>query len=218
MASITLKGKTYQISIEGFLEDFTQWDEAFAEGMASRCGIDGDLTSHHWDVINFIRKAFKLTGRCPLIYETCRAFGLNLQGLKKLFPSGYLRGACKLAGITYREGYFGYAPLPESQEKADAIPNDKTYVVDTRGFLINPFSWDEKFALNKAIELKMPDKLTEKHWKIIEFMRNYFRQNREVPTVYQTCEGTEIDIKELEQLFPDGYHRGAVKIAGLRVR
>ena len=27
-----------------------------------------------------------------------------------------------------------------------------------------------------------------------------------------------IDLDELQKLFPDGYHRGAVKIAGLRVR
>ena len=34
----------------------------------------------------------------------------------------------------------------------------------------------------------------------------------------ETCEANDIDIDELEQLFPDGYHRGAVKIAGLRLR
>jgi tRNA 2-thiouridine synthesizing protein E len=36
--------------------------------------------------------------------------------------------------------------------------------------------------------------------------------------VIETCEATDLDIAELERLFPDGYHRGAVKIAGLRLR
>jgi tRNA 2-thiouridine synthesizing protein E len=36
--------------------------------------------------------------------------------------------------------------------------------------------------------------------------------------VTETCEANDLDIDELEQLFPDGYHRGAVKIAGLRLR
>jgi tRNA 2-thiouridine synthesizing protein E len=38
------------------------------------------------------------------------------------------------------------------------------------------------------------------------------------PSVTETCEVNDLDIEELEQLFPDGYHRGAVKIAGLRLR
>ena len=38
---------------------------------------------------------------------------LRLRELQKLFHAGYLRGACKLAGITYMEGYF--APIRSRQ-------------------------------------------------------------------------------------------------------
>jgi tRNA 2-thiouridine synthesizing protein E len=34
----------------------------------------------------------------------------------------------------------------------------------------------------------------------------------------ETCEANSIEIDEFATLFPDGYHRGAVKIAGLRLR
>jgi tRNA 2-thiouridine synthesizing protein E len=61
-------------------------------------------------------------------------------------------------------------------------------------------------------------KLTDKHWQIIRFLREYYEKNEEIPTVYETCEANQINIEELDQLFPDGYHRGAVKIAGLRMR
>jgi tRNA 2-thiouridine synthesizing protein E len=61
-------------------------------------------------------------------------------------------------------------------------------------------------------------KLTDKHWQIIRFLREYYEKNDEIPTVYETCEANQINIEELDQLFPDGYHRGAVKIAGLRMR
>ncbi len=64
----------------------------------------------------------------------------------------------------------------------------------------------------------MPEKLNESHWQIIRFLREFFRKNHRVPTVYETCESLRLSIEELERLFPDGYHRGAVKIAGLRVR
>jgi len=63
----------------------------------------------------------------------------------------------------------------------------------------------------------MPE-LTQKHWSIIRFLREQFQKTGAVPTVHQTCEAFKIEIEELGELFPDGYNRGAVKIAGLRVR
>ena len=60
--------------------------------------------------------------------------------------------------------------------------------------------------------------LTEKHWEVIDFLRKKYAESRKVPTVYETCEATGVGLQELERLFPQGYHRGAVKIAGLRAR
>jgi tRNA 2-thiouridine synthesizing protein E len=77
---------------------------------------------------------------------------------------------------------------------------------------------DENFALHKAEEMKMKEGLTDKHWKVIRFLRESFQKNGEVPNVFQTCEANQIELDELERLFPDGYHRGAVKIAGLHYR
>ena len=218
MGTFTFKEKTYEVDAEGFLADFDQWDENFADGMAPEVQIKGGLTEEHWKIIRFIRNTYAESGKCPLVYETCRRNTLKLEDLKKLFPSGYLRGACKLAGLTYKEGYLDQSGLEEFAERIAAGSDEKTYEVDVRGFLVNPEQWDEKFALFRAYEMKMPDKLTEKHWKIIRFLRDSFRKNNIVPTVYQTCEANRIDLEELEKLFPDGYHRGAVKIAGLRVR
>ena len=95
---------------------------------------------------------------------------------------------------------------------------EKTYQVDVRGFLVHPEQWDEQFAVNRAHELKMPELLTDDHWKIIYYLRAGNEKDKVVPTVYETCEDNGIDSYELERMFPDGYHRGAVKIAGLRVR
>ncbi len=58
--------------------------------------------------------------------------------------------------------------------------------------------------------------LTSDHWRVIHFLRDAFKQSKRIPTVYETCEGCQLDLDQLEALFPDGYHRGAVKIAGLR--
>ena len=218
MGIFTYKDKTYQVDTSGFLMDFNLWDENFAEGMAAEHQIAGGLTDRHWGIINFIRDTFKQTGKCPLVYEACRRNNLKLDELKTLFPSGYLRGACKLAGLTYKEGYLNQSGLEEFAERIASGIDEKIYEVDVRGFLVNPDQWDEKFALFRAYEMKMPERLTESHWKIIRYLRDSFKRNNIVPTVYQTCEDNSIDLEELENLFPDGYHRGAVKIAGLRVR
>jgi len=219
MPTFKSKNKTFEVDSGGFLVDFNRWDEDFAEGMASQLNIPHGLTREHRDVIHFIRDTFKKTGKCPLVYETCRMNGLRRKELKKLFPTGYLRGACKLAGITYKEGYLGQTHLPSTAEDLNVISVEKAYKVDVRGFLLDPDDWDEYYAVYRAYDMKIPGgKLTEKHWQVIKFLRQYFKKNIAVPTVYETCEANQIDLEELEKLFPDGYHRGAVKIAGLRAR
>jgi len=218
MSTFTYKGKTYEMNPKDFLLDFNSWDENFTEGMAPRLKIPHGLTKEHRDVIYFIRNTFIETGKCPLVYEVCVVNGLQLKELQKLFPTGYLRGACKLAGITYKEGYLDQTDLPLTARDYNIFDAEKTYTVDVRGFLVNPDEWSENYAIYKAYDMKIPGrKLTEKHWQIIRYLRQSYEKNKEIPTVYETCEANNIDIKELEQLFPDGYHRGAVKIAGLRV-
>jgi tRNA 2-thiouridine synthesizing protein E len=48
-------------------------------------------------------------------------------------------------------------------------------------------------------------------------MRSEYEKKDEIPTVYATCEAVGIDIDQLAELFPSGYHRGAVRIAGLNL-
>ena len=221
--NLNYKGKSYKLDSNDFLINFKKWDKDFAKGMAEYLGMSEDLTKEQWDVINYIRDTYEATGKCPNIYETCRMFVLTFRELKLLFPTGYLRGACRLAGVTYKEGFVGqyvlsWPPYKEAED-ANVISADRVYRIDVRGFLVNPDDWDEYFAIYRAFDMKIPGgKLTKRHWKIINFLRKSYKKNKVVPTVYQTCEKNKIDLEKLEQLFPDGYHRGAVKIAGLRVR
>ena len=97
-----------------------------------------------------------------------------------------------------------------------ATRNRKEYAVDSRGFLIRPEDWDEEFAVNKAQEMKMPSVLTDEHWRIIRYLRDAVKETGEPPNVTTTCEDNGLELEDPGSLFPDGYHRGAVKIAGLR--
>jgi tRNA 2-thiouridine synthesizing protein E len=211
--------REFEVDDSGFLIDPSHWNEHFARLKAVEVGIPEGLTKEHWDAIDFIRTMYRVAGRCPNVYETCRRCGLTRSDLKRLFPTGYLRGACKLSGLSYREAYLGQTYLPTTAHDLNHITFKKTYRVDVRGFLIDASDWDEYFASFRAYDMKLPGgRLTDDHWRVIRYLRDRFSKTGEVPTVYETCEANNLRLSQLEQLFPDGYHRGLVKIAGLRVR
>ena len=84
MATFSYQNTNYDVDKKGFLVDFHSWDEGFAEGVSAELKILDGLTSEHWDVIRFIRETFEDTGKCPLVYETCRMKGLRLKDLRRL--------------------------------------------------------------------------------------------------------------------------------------
>jgi len=191
MARVSSACPEYDVNPAGFLADPGQWTSDFAEQSASGCGIINGLTERHWQVINFIRLSYELEGKCPLIYQTCRSLDLTLAELKHLFPSGYLRGACKLAGLGWKE----------------TCPDSPT---------VDYADWNGK-ATGQTAELGERSRaLSATQRKIIAYLQEYYRQNGNIPTVYQTCEVFRLEIEDLERLFPEGYHQGAVRAAGLQ--
>jgi len=140
MRPFTYNGKTYEVDDQNFLIDHETWDQDFAIGMAYELGMTDGLTEPQWEVIHFIRNRFAETGACPVVHETLNILGLDVKSLQLFFPTGYLRGSCLLAGISYRYGwvyYFGepYSVSTKSKpEKKHIIKNqDKVYRVDLFG-------------------------------------------------------------------------------------
>ena len=219
MKVLKRKGKVYELDADRFLLNPKKWDPDLAEGLALELGIEGGLTREHYDVIHFIRKELEKTGKCPNLFRTCRANNLQRAEMKRLFPTGYMRGACKLAGVSYKEAYLGADYMEDSAKDLHAVVQRQEYRVDVRGFLVDPDEWDEHYAAHRAYEMKISGgKLSKIHWQIIRYLRSAYYKTGKIPTVIETCEANGIDIGELERLFPDGYHRGAVKVAGLRLR
>jgi tRNA 2-thiouridine synthesizing protein E len=217
MKSFSFGGKTYELDDQNFLINFDNWDENFANLMAPVLNIPDGLTTDHWKVIYYIRDTYKKTGTCPLVYETCKANELRTRKFRELFPTGYHRGACLLAGVPVIEQWLTcYGEAEETKgEKPRPSRKVKVYRIDGFGFLVDPSEWDEDFATNRAAELHIKGGLTTKHWQIIYFMRDSYKKTKTLPTVFDTCVENEVEMEDLERLFPTGYHRGAVKIAGL---
>lgn len=216
MENFVYLDKEYHIDSEGFLVNPDEWDRNFAEGMAPNLKI-GSLTEDHWTIIDYIRSTYERMNLCPIIYDTCRKCNLNLTELMRLFPTGYQRGACLLSGVTYNSGYLGYHYMDKVYQRQPSKDKMRTYTVDSHGFLIDPTEWNETYAVLKAEEMKMPALLTDRHWDVIYYLRDKFQKTERIPSVYDTCRDNNLDLDDLEKLFPDGYHRGAVKLAGLRL-
>ncbi len=93
-----------------------------------------------------------------------------------------------------------------------------TAPVDDEGYLIDPADWSEQLAVNLAQREGVV--LTDAHWAVIRFMREYYAQRRIAPdarfVLKHLAEVRGAERNELFRLFPYGYVKQACKIAGMR--
>lgn len=86
--------------------------------------------------------------------------------------------------------------------------------LDEDGFIVEPDLWSKEIAEYFAKEEEV-EELTEQHWKIINYLKDYFKQFGIAPMVRKLCKDNGISMQELYALFPTGPAKGACKIAGL---
>lgn len=86
--------------------------------------------------------------------------------------------------------------------------------VDEDGFIQQPDTWSEELALAIA-KTEEVDNLTEDHWKVINYLREYYAQFGIAPMIRKLCKETGFKLKYIYELFPSGPAKGACKIAGL---
>ncbi|NOZ82265.1 MAG: TusE/DsrC/DsvC family sulfur relay protein [Euryarchaeota archaeon] len=97
---------------------------------------------------------------------------------------------------------------------------DRELELDEDGFLKDPSQWDkevaEAFAREEGIEL------TDEHWEIVNFLREYYQQYQIAPMIRILVKevGKKLgpekgNLKYIYKLFPNGPAKQACKIAGL---
>ncbi|HZK53544.1 MAG TPA: TusE/DsrC/DsvC family sulfur relay protein [Desulfosporosinus sp.] len=97
---------------------------------------------------------------------------------------------------------------------AQLTVGDLVVELDEDGFLEDHTVWNE--AVAKALGLtEEVDELTEEHWKMINYLRDYYEQFGVAPMVRKMCKDTGFNQKKIYELFPAGPGKGACKIAGL---
>jgi TusE/DsrC/DsvC family sulfur relay protein len=92
--------------------------------------------------------------------------------------------------------------------------NELEVEVDEDGFIQEPDKWTEALAVAIAATEDVGS-LTEDHWKVINYLRNYYQQFGIAPMVRKLCKETGFQLKYIYELFPSGPAKGACKIAGL---
>jgi tRNA 2-thiouridine synthesizing protein E len=90
---------------------------------------------------------------------------------------------------------------------------DRAIDVDAEGFLQKPEQWTEELGVEIARDLGIT--LTDKHWQVINFMRNRFLATGNAPSIRTLGKESGVPIKELYHLFPKGPAKLAAKIGGI---
>ncbi len=94
-------GETTTTDVEGYLVDPSDWSEDFARTVARSESID--LTDEHWAVIRFMRRSLEEHGVAPDARHVMKFLAGDREAgrtrLFDLFPYGYVKQACKIAGM-----------------------------------------------------------------------------------------------------------------------
>ncbi len=208
---VTFGNKTYTLDEFGYLEHPNLWDEGFADGIAPRIGVGSGLNDDHWRVIHYLRQQLEEEKTVPYFVLACLALGLRIPQFRELYPTGFMRGACRAAGLSFR--FIAEQTPLATYENLPSIWT--SYKMCTMGFLVSFDDWDRTFADLVAKDWDLPAGLTEIHWEVLRYLRVRFEATGAVPVVYETCRANGLDLKSLHTLFPTGYRRGACRAAGL---
>ncbi len=90
----------------------------------------------------------------------------------------------------------------------------KEIEIDEDGFIQDPEAWDENVAKDLA-KTEEVEEMTEEHWKLVNYLRDYYMKFQIAPMIRKLCKETGLDLKKIYELFPSGPAKGACKVAGL---
>jgi tRNA 2-thiouridine synthesizing protein E len=92
----TIAGKTITVNEEGYLTDFSQWNQQVGEAIAAEANIA--LTPRHWEVLKYLQNEHN--NQVALSIRRIGKSGVvDIKEFYQLFPTAPLKTATKIAGI-----------------------------------------------------------------------------------------------------------------------
>jgi TusE/DsrC/DsvC family sulfur relay protein len=103
MATREIAGREVEVNDEGYMTNPAQWDKEIAEVIAKEEGIT-ELSSTHWQVIDFCRKTAAANGSAPTLRAITTGAGVTTKDLFTLFPKGPAKKVARISGLGKPEG------------------------------------------------------------------------------------------------------------------
>jgi len=108
---MNINNKEIELDTEGYLVHPEDWDKEVALELAKSENIT--LTDEYWPIFDFMRTYYEEHGAAPDIRHTAKHFGVELGIDKKsakaklfeMFPYGYVKQTCKIAGMKRPRGW-----------------------------------------------------------------------------------------------------------------
>jgi tRNA 2-thiouridine synthesizing protein E len=87
-------------------------------------------------------------------------------------------------------------------------------MLDGDGFLLEMSTWTKDVAEELAERNDLAP-LSDAHWQIIDYVREYYQTNGHGPPIVKISKATGMTSREICTLFPCGVGRGCFRLAGL---
>lgn len=129
-------------------------------------------------------------------------------------PGGERAGREETRGSVLKES-FGKTLIERGATMASVVLAGKEMEVDEDGFIQDPDLWNEAVARELAKKEEGIEEMTEEHWKVVNYLRNYYLEFRIAPMIRKLCKETGFKLQKIYDLFPSGPAKGACKVAGL---
>ena len=92
----TIAGKTITVNEEGYLTNFSQWNQQVGEAIAAEANIT--LSPRHWEVLKYLQNEHN--NQVALSIRRIGKSGVvDIKEFYQLFPMAPLKTATKIAGI-----------------------------------------------------------------------------------------------------------------------
>lgn len=223
----------FEVLANGRLAKLGEWSERVANVLAEREGIN--LTDDHWAVINTLRDYYQAFNVPPVkkllkreLKKATNTDRFDDDYLRTLFPAGVLVQSTKLAGVPVpmmdaeleRETYQSKPAVHAGHFINSFDFENETFAVSPLGNLLELHRWNSHLATHLAEKENIT--LTEEHWEVLNFLREFYFTYGVTPMVKILMKYMAEDIgpeqasrENLYKLFPKGPSRQGSRIAGL---
>jgi TusE/DsrC/DsvC family sulfur relay protein len=102
MPVTTIADRQVTVDPEGFLTEFSEWDDDLARTLAAQIGLE--LTDRHWEAIRFLRRDFAEKGQTATLRRISTVGGIPVKTLFELFPQKPAKKLAYVAGLPKPHG------------------------------------------------------------------------------------------------------------------